>query len=285
VEGHDVREHETDDDTQLEFERGTGVLHAFGRQVKRFRMRVGTSREELGSATGYSPMTIAAFEQGRRIPPDQFIDKADEVLDASGVLKEMKEEIRKARYPLFFQGAAKLEVEAEQLHFYDTHMVNGLLQTEEYARCSFEMRQPALDEDTIERYVAARMARQEIFAKGSTPLMSYVMEEVVLRRPIGGLTVMRDQLERILHIGQRRNVAVQVMPTDREEHAGLAGPFSLIETRGGRRIAYAEVQRSSTLYTERKSVRELEAQYGIIRAQALTPRESMAFIERLLGET
>ncbi|MDG9701547.1 helix-turn-helix transcriptional regulator [Streptomyces sp. DH37] len=280
-----MSEHETDDDTQLGFERGTGVLYAFGRQVKRFRMRVGTSREELGSATGYSPMTIAAFEQGRRIPPDQFIDKADEVLDASGVLKEMKGEIRKTRYPLFFRGAAKLESEAEQLHFYDTHVVNGLLQTEEYARCSFEMRQPALDEETIERYVAARMARQEIFDKGSAPLMSYVMEEVVLRRPIGGLGVMRDQLERILNIGRRRNVAVQVMPTDREEHAGLAGPFSLIETREGRRIAYAEVQRSSTLYTERKSVRELEAQYGIIRAQALTPSESMAFVERLLGET
>ena len=74
------------------------------------------------------------------------------------------------------------------------------------------------------------------------------------------------------------------MPHEREEHAGLAGPFTLIETREGRRIAYAEVHKDSRLYTERKSVRELEEQYGILRAQALTPRESLAFIEKLLGE-
>ncbi|MFP8885465.1 helix-turn-helix domain-containing protein [Streptomyces mangrovi] len=275
----------TDDDTQLEFERGTGVLCVFGRQVKRFRTRLGMNREELGLVTGYSPATIASIEQGRRIPSDHFIDKADEMLDASEVLKEMKEEIRKARYPRFFQGAATLEREAVELHFYDTHVVNGLLQTEEYARCVFEMHQPALDEETVERRLAARMARQEIFTKGSTPLMSYVIEEVVLRRPIGGRRVMRGQLERILQVGRRRDVIVQVMPTNCEEHVGLAGPFTLIETSEGRRIAYAEVQKSGTLYTERKSVRELEVQYGIIRAQALTPSESMAFVERLLGET
>jgi transcriptional regulator with XRE-family HTH domain len=285
VEGHDVSEHETDDDAQLEFERGTGVLHAFGRQVKRFRMRVGTSREEFGSATGYSPMTIAAFEQGRRIPPDQFIDKADEVLDASGVLKEMKGEIRKARYPLFFRGAARLESEAVELHAYDSQVVNGLLQTEDYARAVLSMRRPVLADEVIEQQVAARIARQEIFAKGFGLLMSFVTEEAVLRRPIGGTAVLRGQLEQILTIGRMRNVEVQVMPINREEHAGLSGPFKLIETSEGRRIAYAEVQKSSTLYTERTSVRELEAKYGIIRAQALTPSESMAFVERLLVET
>ena len=64
----------------------------------------------------------------------------------------------------------------------------------------------------------------------------------------------------------------------------MAGPFTLIETREGRRIAYAEAQKDSRLYTERQPVRELEEQYGILRAQALTPRESLALIEKLLGE-
>ena len=280
-----MSEHETDGDAQVEFEHGTGVVAVFGRQLKRFRVRAGIERRDLGAATGYAPSTVAAFEQGRRIPPDQFIDKADEVLDAGGVLREMKEEVRKAQYPPFFRDAAKLEAQAIELHAYDTHMVNGLLQTEEYARRSFEMRRPVLDEATIDRYVAARLARQEILVKAAAPLMSFVVEEVVLRRPIGGTSVLRGQLEHLLLIGQQRNVEIQVMPTKQEEHAGLGGPFMLIETIEGRRIAYAEVQRSSKLYTGRKSVRELEAQYGIIRAQALTPSESMAFIERLLVET
>ncbi|MEW2497061.1 helix-turn-helix transcriptional regulator [Streptomyces nodosus] len=263
---------------------GAGILRVFGRQLKRFRLRAGLERAELGARTGYSVSTIAAYEQGRRVPPPRFIDAADELLDAGGVLQEMKEEVARAQYPAFFQDAARLEAEAIELHAYDTHVVKGLLQTQDYARAVFAMRRPLLDEETIEQRVAARMLRQEIFSRWPAPLMSFVIEESALRRPIGGADVHRGQLEQILMIGQNRNVEIQVMPLHREDHAGLAGPFTLIETTMGRRIAYAEVQKSSYLYTERTPVRELEAQYGIIRAQALTPRESMAYIEGLLGE-
>ncbi|MGW2782226.1 helix-turn-helix domain-containing protein [Streptomyces populi] len=265
-------------------EPGSGILRVFGRQLKRFRLRAGLERAEFGSGTGYSASTIAAFEQGRRVPPPRFIDAADELLDAGGVLREMKEEVARAQFPAFFRDAARLEAEAVELHAYDTHVVKGLLQTQEYARAVFTMRRPLLDEETIDQRVAARMLRQEIFSRWPAPLMSFVIEEAVLRRPIGGSEVHRGQLEQILLTGQNRNVEIQVMPLQREDHAGLAGPFTLIETRAGQRIAYAEVQRSSYLYTERTPVRELEAQYGIIRAQALTPRESTAFIEELLGE-
>ncbi|WP_432197757.1 helix-turn-helix domain-containing protein [Streptomyces sp. bgisy027] len=262
----------------------SGILRVFGRQLKRFRLRAGLERAQFGVRTGYSASTIAAFEQGRRVPPPRFIDVADGLLDAGGVLQEMKEEVARAQYPAFFQDAARLEAEAVELHVYDTHLINGLLQTEEYARAVFAMRRPLLDEETIEQRVAARIVRQKIFSRWPAPLMSFVIEEAVLRRPIGGAEVYRGQLEQTLLTGQNRNVEIQVMPLQREDHAGLAGPFTLIETKAGQRIAYAEVQKSSHLYTERTPVRELEAQYGIIRAQALTPRESMAFIEGLLGE-
>ncbi|MFB7458838.1 helix-turn-helix domain-containing protein [Streptomyces sp. NPDC056188] len=265
-------------------EPGTGILRVFGRQLKRFRLRAGLERAEFGARTGYSVSTVASYEQGRRVPPPRFIDVADELLDAGGVLLEMKEEVARAQYPAFFRDAARLEAEAVELHAYDTHVVKGLLQTENYARAVFAMRRPLLDEETIAQRVAARMLRQEIFSRWPAPLMSFVIEETVLRRPIGGVDVHRGQLEQILLIGQNRNVEIQVMPLQREDHAGLAGPFTLIETITGRRIAYAEVQKSSYLYTERSPVRELEAQYGIIRAQALTPRESMAYVEGLLGE-
>ncbi|MEY9811752.1 helix-turn-helix domain-containing protein [Streptomyces albogriseolus] len=266
-------------------EPGMGILRVFGRQMKRFRLRAGLERSEVGARTGYSVSTITSYELGRRIPPPRFIDVADELLDAGGVLREMKEEVARAQYPAFFRDVARLEVEAVELHAYDTHVVKGLLQTEAYARAVFTMRRPLLDEETIEQRVTARLLRQEIFSRWPAPLMSFVIEEAVLRRPIGGAEVLRGQLEQILLIGQKRNVEIQVMPTLREDHAGLAGSFTLIETGSGQRIAYAEVQKSSNLYTERTSVRELEAQYGIIRAQALTPRESMAFVEGLLGES
>jgi hypothetical protein len=116
-------------------------------------------------------------------------------------------------------------------------------------------------------------------------LLSFVIEEAVLRRPIGGPKVMRETLEQILVTGQSRNVEVQVMPIDREDNAALGGPFSLIDTDKGQRLAYAEVQDHSRLYTDAAYVRTLEARYGILRSQALTPSESVAFIEQLMGDT
>lgn len=263
----------------------TGILQVFGRQLKRFREWVELDRTEFGAKTGYSAATIAAYEQGRRIPPPKFIDQADELLGARGILKEMKEEVARAQYPAFFRGAAKLEKEAVELHVYATKAVPGLLQTEEYARAVCAMWRPLLSEETAEQRVSARLARQAIFARTPLPTISFVIEESLLRRPFGGRDVMRGQLEQLLLCGQRRNVEIQVMLTEVEEHAGLEGPFTLIETREERRIAYVEGYKDSRLYTERKPVRELEEQYGILRAQALTPRETLVLIEKLLGDT
>ncbi|MFE1909588.1 helix-turn-helix domain-containing protein [Streptomyces gardneri] len=260
------------------------MLHVFGQQLKLCRLRAGMERAELGARTGYSASTIASYEQGRRIPPPKFIDEADEVLDAGGVLKAGKKEVARAQYPAFFRDAARLEAQAIELHVYATQAVPGLLQTDEYARAVFEMWRPLLDEEVVEQRVAARMARQEIFTRRPAPHLSFVIEESVLHRPLGGRSVWRGQLEQLLLVGQRRNVEIQVMPLWREEHAGLAGPFTLIEDREERRISYAEVQGDSRVHTERGKVRELEAAYGILRAQALTPEESLALIEKLLGE-
>ncbi|MFH8473433.1 helix-turn-helix domain-containing protein [Streptomyces sp. NPDC018000] len=268
-----------------EYEVGSGILHVFGQHLKLFRVRAGLERAEFGAMTGYSASSIASFEQGRRIPQPKFIDQADELLDASGVLKASKKEVSRAQYPAFFRDAARLEAEAVELHVYANHGVPGLLQTEDYARAVFAMWRPVLEDEVVEQRVAARLARHEIYSRRPRPTISFVIEECILSRPLGGEAVLRGQLEQFLLVGQYRNVEIQVMPTRREEHAGMAGPFTLIETKEERRIAYVEAHKDSRLYTERRSVREFEEQYGVLRAQALTPRESLALIEKLLGET
>jgi hypothetical protein len=146
------------------------------------------------------------------------------------------------------------------------------------------MMRPPLDDVTVDERVAGRLARQEYFVRCPRPLATFVIDESVLKRPIGGLQVLRGQLEHLLLAVHERTVDVQIMPLDREESAGLAGPFTLIETGDGRRIAYVEVQSVSRLLTERASVRSLETKYSSLRAQALTPHESMAYVEMLLGE-
>ncbi|MEV7568638.1 helix-turn-helix domain-containing protein [Streptomyces tanashiensis] len=273
-----------DDQEQPEHEFDSGILHIFGRQLKLLREAAGLERAEFGVLTGYSASTIASYEQGRRIPQPRFIDKADEVVGGRGLLLELKEDVARAQYPAFFRDAARLEALAVGLHVYANQAVPGLLQTPEYARAVFGVMRPPLDEEVVEQRVAARLARQGIHDRRPSPLMSFVMDESVLRRPIGGRNVLRGQLEQILLVAQRQTVEIQVMPLDREENAGLAGPFTLIETTDGRRIAYVEVQNVSRVHTERDRVRVLEVKYGILRAQALTPQESLAYIEKVLGE-
>ncbi|MFH8514602.1 helix-turn-helix domain-containing protein [Streptomyces gelaticus] len=267
-----------------EAESGSGVMIAFGQQLKLLRLRAGLDRTEFGKRVGYAAQSVASFEQGRRIPQPEFIDKSDAVLDAGGLLIALKEEVARAQYPPFFRGAAGLEKKATGLCVYGLYAVPGLLQTADYARAGFELERPLLDEEDIERGVSARLARQEIYDRRPAPLLSFIVDESVLRRPIGGWPTLHGQLEQILSIGSKRNVEVQVMPLNREDHAALGGPFTLIDTAQGQRLAYAEVQGDSRLYTDRATVRELEARYGIIRSQALTPRESSEFIEKLLGE-
>ncbi len=268
-----------------EDEAGTGVVTAFGRQLKLLRVQAGLERTEFGRRVGYSADTVASIEQGRRIPQARFIEQADEVLGAGGLLLALKEEVAKAQYPAFFRDMARLEARAAALNLYAVYAVPGLLQTEDYARAVFHMERPLLDDEVIEQRLEARMVRQAIFGRRPAPLVSFVIEEAVLRRPIGGANVMRETLEQILLTSQSRSVEVQVMPIEREDNAALGGPFSLIDTDKGQRVAYAEVQDHSRLYTDAGYVRTLEARYGILRSQALTPSESVAFIEKLMGDT
>ncbi|MEU5795040.1 helix-turn-helix transcriptional regulator [Streptomyces sp. NPDC047813] len=263
---------------------GTGVVAAFGRTLKTLRLRAGLDRAECGRRIGYSASTVASFEQGRRIPSPKTIDKADEALGAGGLLSVWKEEVERAQYPLFFQGMAQLEKEAMELLMYDTLVVNGLLQTEEYMRAVLGMRRPTLDTEVIEQRVAARLARQDIFDRRPSPLLSFVMCESVLRRRLGGNAVTRGQLEHLLLVGQKQDVELQVLPLDCEEHAGVDGPFTGVTRDDGKKFVYAESQGTSSLETDPKRAALVAARYGIIRSQALTPRESLDFIEGLLGE-
>ncbi|MDG9701405.1 helix-turn-helix transcriptional regulator [Streptomyces sp. DH37] len=266
-----------------EDEGGRGVLTAFGRTMKTLRVRQGLEREEFGKRIGYSASTVASFEQGRRIPSPRTIERADEVLGADGLLNLWKEEVERAQYPVFFQGMAALEKEAIELVMYDTLVVNGLLQTEEYMRALLGMRRPPLDPETIELRVAVRLARQEALDRRPAPLLSFVMDESVLRRQYGGKDVLRRQLEHLLLAGQKQNAELQVMPLDCEESSGVDGPFTVVTRKDGRKFMYAEVQGTSALQTDQERAALAHARYGIIRSQALSPRESLEFIEGVLG--
>ncbi|MEU2395570.1 helix-turn-helix transcriptional regulator [Streptomyces sp. NPDC007369] len=261
------------------------VIATVGRQLKMWREAAGLDATQFGKRMGYGPNLIYKIERGTRIPRPEFLDKADEVLEAGGKIAAMKVDVEKARYPKKVRDLAKLESQAVEIGAYDSGVVLGLLQTEEYARALYGVRRPAYSEDEVERHVKARLARQNVVHRNPAPLLTIVQEEAVLRRPIGGKMVLRRQLEHLLKVGGMRHVEIQVMPTAVEEHAGLAGSLQLMRLKGGTTVGHNEVQLVSRLITDPKEVQILDMRYGMIRAQALTPRESLTFIEKVLGET
>ncbi|MFE3184913.1 helix-turn-helix domain-containing protein [Streptomyces violascens] len=270
---------------------GTSELFsALGKQIRVLRERAGLTQKEFGKPVGYGEAQISAMERGVRIPQPEFLDAADEVLGAGGLLKTAKDDVRKAqakartRHPDWYRDYARLEADAVELHVYTNQSIPGLLQTESYARALFTQWRPLLSDATIERRVADRLARQRIFEPWPSPTFSFILDESVLLRPIGGKAVRDEQLRKLLHIGRLRTVQLQVMPMDREEQPSLDGPFSLLTPKGLHQVAYLEIHTYPRLITGREEVRVLDTRYGIIRSQALRPRESLTLIEKMLGE-
>ncbi|MEV7388539.1 MULTISPECIES: helix-turn-helix transcriptional regulator [unclassified Streptomyces] len=264
---------------------GVAVIATVGRQLKLRREAVGMRAAEFGVAVGYGEDLVYKIESGKRIPRPEYLDRADEVLGAGGLLAAMKEDVAKVRYPRKVRELARMEAEAVEIGVYEGLSIHGLLQTPEHARALLEGWQPAYSPEDVERLAAARMARQSVFERSPSPALSFVQEEATLRRPVGGTMVWQRQLERLLEVGRLNSVTLQVMPTHSDAHPGLNGRIELLKFEDGTAVGRSDGAFNGRPTSDLKHLRVLELRYGTIRAQALPPRESLSLIEQMLGET
>jgi transcriptional regulator with XRE-family HTH domain len=264
---------------------GVAVIATVGRQLKLRREAVGMRAAEFGTAVGYGEDMVYKIEGGKRIPRQDYLVRADEVLGAGGLIAAAWEDVKRVRYPKKVRELAKLEGQAVEIGVYECNSVHGLLQTPEHARALFESWQPSYSPDDIDRMVAARLARQAVFERDPAPSVHFVLEEAPLRRQVGGTMVWRQQLERLLEVGRLNNVTLQVMPTNSDAHPGLDGRIELLKFPDGTAVGRADGLFNGRPVSDPRQLRILELQYGTLRAQALPPRESLAFVETLLGET
>ncbi|MEV0258397.1 helix-turn-helix transcriptional regulator [Streptomyces sp. NPDC050732] len=259
-------------------EQNSGNLEMFGSLLRFFRERAGMTQEKLGGYVGYSKSQVAMVERGERPPKGKLVEIADEVLDAQGALIAAGKKLQVSRFPSWFEDYAELEAEAVAIYMYANHVIPGLLQTEAYARAIFNCHCPPLEDEDVESRVAARLDRQQVLQRKPAPLVGFVLEEHTLTRPLGSRQALREQLAHVLDVGQRRNVEIQVMPHDRQTHAGLNGPMILLETVDRDRVAYVEGPSGGYFVRQHPDLGDLFAQYGILRAQALNPEESAKWI-------
>ncbi|OKI05091.1 transcriptional regulator [Streptomyces sp. CB02923] len=262
----------------------TDSLRAFGAVVKAFRERAGLTQDELALLVRFSPQTIASIEQGRRLPPPEFIDRAEVVLDAFGALKGAARHLsRQPGLAAWFRHWASLEERAITLCTYECRLIPGLLQTERYARTLFENRVPLLTNEKVESQVAARLERQKLLQERPNTLFTFVLDEHVFLRQTGGTEACRLLIEHVLECASRRNVELQIMPLKVGVHPGLDGPIRLLETPDHKWFGYCESQESGHFVPDSKTISTLRMRYARLQSQALSPDDSRSLLERMRG--
>ncbi len=253
-----------------------------GDQLKRWRVKAGVTREQLGEAARYSPDTIKAMEQGVRMPTAQVLDVADALFRAEGMLSAAKEYLSRDKFPARAVDFMAQEREAQSLWSYEVALIPGLLQTEAYARAVFTDHWPPVDDATIERRTAARLERQEILTQEPLVAFSFVIFEAALRCPLGGKAVFREQLLHLLDVATLRNVSIQVLPFERAPAVAAIGPMVLLESKEHDRFAYSTGQSMSQLTVDPDVVSSHAGRLSMIRAEALNAEESAVFIQRMV---
>ncbi len=214
------------------------------------------------------------IEGGKRIPRQEYLIAADELLNAGGLIAATWEDVKKVRYPKRVRELAKLEAQAVEIGVYECNIIAGLLQTPEHARAVIGAAQPPYSPDDVERMVAARLARQSVFERDPAPALSFVLEEGgVLRRPIGGGTMAwRHQLERLLEVGRLHNVVLQVMPMLCDTHSGgLDGRIEVLKFADGTAVGRSDGAFNGRPTHDPKHLRILELRYGTIRLRRSRP--------------
>ncbi len=261
-------------------------LRTFGAVVQALREHAGLSRAEFAELVRFSKHTVESVELGRRMPDEVFVDRGDSALGNTGALRRAAPFLTRAEAGLavWFRRWARLEKTAVSLNTYECRLVPGLLQSEAYARAVFDNSIPLLTERQVGTQLTARLKRQKMLWERPTVPFSFIVEEHVFRRRLGGAEVQRSMLDLVLELCASRNVTLQVVPLESEFHGCLDGSVQLLETPDGRRLGYSEGQQNGRLITDPKEVRLLHQRYDTLRSQALNPKESRGLLERLRGE-
>ncbi|MEU3861377.1 helix-turn-helix transcriptional regulator [Streptomyces sp. NPDC028722] len=258
---------------------------AVGALVAHYRKKAHLSQEALAEHVHLHVDTVASIEQGRLALQPYRAEQFDEVLETGGALTVLLEKLPvRDRIVQFAQGLVDHEQEALSFLSYETLVVPGLLQTPDYCRTVFDYRYPALGSETADQWVQARMERQLIWQREQPPVGHFILEEAILRRPMGGPYVLREQVRQILEFTRPVRMSVQIMPMQQTPHAALGGPMVLLETPEHERLVYLEVQRASFLVDDPEEVSYYHHKYAMLRSQALSCEESERFLKGLLGE-
>jgi hypothetical protein len=276
-----------------------------GAQLRALREDAGIPRDAAGYEIRSSRSKISRLELGRVSCKERDVTdlltlygvpegrQRDAVL---ALARRANERGWWARYgdvlPEWFEEYIGLEGAASLIRTYELQFVPGLFQTAEYARAVVRLGYPTGSEEEIERRVRLRMTRQRQFAegaggtRGTAPRLWAVVDETALRRPLGGIKVMRAQLDHLIELTARAALTLQVMPFRHGGHAAAGGPFSILRFAEPDLpdIVYLEQLTSALYLDKREDVDHYLAVMDRLFAEAERPAASVAFLKTVRKE-
>jgi len=262
----------------------TSIEAYFGVTLRRLRVSAGLTQDDLAGNIHYSATLIQFVETAQRAPTWQFTQAIDPAVGADGILIDLWHVLHKTGIAEWFRDYAELEARATMIAKYEPQVVTGLLQTAEYAWATSVADKPQYTDEERERDMSVRATRQGLLDADHLRTLWVILDEAVLRRPVGGTRIMREQLEKLLVMAGHGKIVIQVLPFKTGVHAGMTGPFTLLDVPDEEPLAWAEARGSGRLIYEPDEVAEARHAFDRLRASALPETDSFRLIASILEE-
>jgi hypothetical protein len=273
---------------ERELDPGASPAAFFGNEVREARTKAKMSQPALGAAVGYDGTYVSKVETGTIVPDDDFVNGLDRVFPhMNGWFARFWRNSRKweGQYPAWFKDWIDAEEHARVIRWWEPLLIPGLLQTADYARELFRAWQTVNDADVVERSVSARLDRQAIFDRPNPPTLLAVIDETVLWRGIGNPEIMQAQMEYLIDMSTRPNIAVHIVPADVGAHTGLLGAFIVADLDGeSGRVVYLETPDQGLISDAPSLATKILGMFERVRSEALPKGASHDLIRRVVNE-
>ena len=271
-----------------------------GSQLRRLREAKGITREDAGYTIRASESKISRMELGRVSFKERDVT---DLLSLYGVEDETERSalltlVREANQagwwhsfsdamPNWFQTYVGLEEASALIRLYEVQFVPGLLQTEDYMRSLMTLNRPNLDRTEVDRRINVRMRRQKLITDNDGPRLWAIVDEAALRRPVGGPTVMRAQIQRLIEAADMPNVILQVMPFRFGGHAAESGAFTILRfpEQDLPDVVYLEQLTSALYLDKRDDVDQYLQVMERLSVDSQTPGASVELLSDMLKES
>src|SRR5579875_659387 len=271
-----------------------------GSELRRLREVHTLKLEDVADRLGLAPSTLSRIETGKaptKTPYLLSLLDLYQVTDESQrqfLLEMAREGHRKGWWagyedvlPTGFSSYVGLEAEAAGLRIFETQAVNGLLQTPEYAMAVLREVHKKDGPEQLQRLAELRHKRQENLVRQAEPLdLWLILDETVIRRPIGGREVMATQLKHLVEASHWPNVTLQVLPFASGAHSALTGPLTILEfpERDDPDVVYFDSWGGPIYLEKDRDVKTCTDAFDRLRAAALSPGDSASLADKVARE-